>query len=373
MHIDSIDLFHVSLPLRVATEIAGRRQQTLETVLVRMAGGSAAGWGEAGPGNAPTASGEWAAGMFALLRDWLAPAVVGAEIYSAEDLAERLRMFHGNLRAKAALDTAWWDLRARLEGRPLHELLGAERRAVEVGPTFDQMPSVEDFFKRIAQALDAGFARVKLMFRPGWDVEMLRAVRHEFPSQTFHIDCQGALGLEHMEMLCRLDDFSLAMIEQPLAADDLVGHAMVQEALRTPIGLDEGVATLAQAEIALDLNSCRWVSLTPGKVGGLTAAQAIHDACQSGGVSCWVGAQAQSPLGARFEIALAAKGNCRYPADFFPAEEMLCQDLVEPLRPARDPADGVMRVALWSTPGIGVEPDAAGLEKHTLQRAALRG
>jgi O-succinylbenzoate synthase len=371
MHIDRIDLFHVGLPLKQPAQTGLRRQEALETVVVRMAGGGAVGWGEAGPGNAPVASGEWAAGVLAVLRDWLAPAVAGTVVDSAEDLQQRLAEFRGNLFAKAALDTAWWDLRARLEGKPLHELLGGHRTAVEVGPTFDRMPSGDEFLARIAQALAVGFARVKLMFRPGWDVEMLRAVRREFPGQTFHIDCEGGLGLQHMEMLCRLDDFCLAMIEQPLPADDLVGHAMVQETIRTPIGLDESVSTLAQAEMALDLKSGQWVSLTPGKLGGLTPAVAIHDACQAGEVSCWVGAMPQSALGTRFELALAAKANCRYPADFFPAEEVLACDLAEPLRPVRDPADGVVRVPLWTGPGIGVEPEPALLEQYTLQRAAL--
>jgi O-succinylbenzoate synthase len=373
MHIDRIDLFHVGLPLKQPAQMGVRRPEVLETVVVRMAGGGAVGWGEAGPGNAPLASGEWAAGVLAVLRDWLAPAVAGALLDSAEDLQQRLAEFRGNPFAKAALDTAWWDLRARLAGKPLHELLGGHRAAVEVGPTFDRMPSGDEFLARIGQALEAGFARVKLMFRPGWDVEMLRAVRREFPGQTFHIDCQGGLGLQHMEMLCRLDDFCLAMIEQPLPADDLVGHAMVQETIRTPIGLDEGVTTLAQAEMALDLKSSQWVSLTPGKVGGMTPAVAIHDACQAGGVSCWVGAMPQSALGTRFELALAAKANCRYPADFFPSDEVLARDLAEPLRPVRDPTDGVLRVPLWTLPGIGVEPDPALLEQYSLQRATLGG
>jgi O-succinylbenzoate synthase len=336
-----------------------------------MASGDTVGWGEASPGNAPMSSGEWAAGVFAVLRDWLAPAVVRSAIDSGDELAARLARFRGNPLAKAALDMAWWDLHARREHRSLPEMLDARRTAIEVGPTFDQMESVDDFLAGIAAAFEAGFSRVKLKFRPGWDVEMLRFVRREFAEQTFHIDCEGGLGLQHMEMLHRLDDFFLAMIEQPLAADDLVGHAMVQESLRTPICLDEGIATLAQAEMALELHSCHYVNLKPGRVGGLTAAVAIHDACHDGCVPCWVGGVPQSAIGARFALALAAKANCTYPADFFPSQEILARDLAEPLLPARDPADGIMRIQLWSAPGIGVEPDAALLEKFALQRAAF--
>ena len=373
MHIESIELFHVALPLKQPQEIAGRQCDSLETILVRMVSGGVAGWGEASPGNAPLAAGEWAAGAFGLLRDWMAPALVASVVDSGDDLGRRLEPFRGNRFAKAALDTAWWDLNARLQGRPLHQLLDGTRQAIEVGPTFDRMDSVDDFLTRVGGALEAGFARVKLMFRPGWDVEMLRMIRQEFPSQNFHIDCEGALGLEHMEMLCRLDDFALAMIEQPLSPDDLVGHAMVQETVRTPIGLDEAVTTPAQAEMALDLKSCRFVNLQPGRVGGLTSAVAIHDLCQANEVQCWGGATPQSAIGARIGLALAAKANCTYPADFFPADEVLAQDLADPLTPARDPADGVMRIALWPEPGIGIEPQRSLLEKYSIQRATLPG
>ncbi|MBN2476235.1 MAG: o-succinylbenzoate synthase [Pirellulales bacterium] len=369
MQIDSIEVFHVALPRKQPQETVARPLDTLETVLVRMQSGQTVGWGEAGPGNAPVASAEWAAGVFGCLRDWLVPAISGTVVDSGDDLQQRLAPFRGNRFAKAALDTAWWDLQARLQGQPLHQLLGPERQAVEVGVTFDQMDSVDDFLSGIGRALDAGFSRVGLKLRPGWDVFMVDAVRKEYPIGTLHADAEGALGLEHMEMLCRFDDFTLAMIEQPLPADDLVGHAMVQEAVRTPICLDESITDLAQAEMALELKSCQFVNLKPGRVGGLTTALAIHNACHENCVPCWVGATPQSAIGQRFGLALAAKANCTYPADFFPSEDLLRQDLARPLVPARDQSDGKMRIQLWSEPGIGTEPDQELLDKYCLARA----
>jgi O-succinylbenzoate synthase len=371
MRIDSIEFFHVSLPLRKPIFGAAARFESLETVLVRMAGGGAAGWGEASPGNAPLATGQWAAGVFLCLRDWLAPAVAGAEIASGDDLQKRLAQFRGNQFAKAALDMAWWDLHARLQGKPLHEVLGGKQDAVEVGPTLDRMDSADEFLAAVGRAFEAGFPRLKLKFRPGWDVRMVEAVRREFPTETIHIDCEGALDLSHMEMLCRLDDFALAMVEQPLAADDLVGHAMVQEAVRTPVCLDESIATVRQADMALELESCRYVNLKPGRVGGLTPAVQIHDLCHDHCVPCYVGASPQSAVGARIGLALAAKPNCTYPADFFPSRDLLAADLAEPLLPERDPGNGVQRVRLASEPGIGIEPDAGELERLSLARAVV--
>ncbi len=371
MQIDSIELFHLALPLRQPRQAAGRQLDSLETVLVEIRSGDLTGWGEASPGTAPLAGPEWAAATFALLRDWLAPAVNGQWIESGDQLTQRLQPFRGNRFAKAALDTAWWDLHARNQGQPLHQLLDPQRDAVEVGPTFDQMESIDDFFALIDQALQAGFPRVKLKFRPGWDVQMVDFVRKEFPLGTFHVDVEGGLTLDHMEMLCRLDDFGLAMIEQPLPPDDLVGHAMVQDTIRTPVCLDEAVTTPAQAEMALELKSCRYLNLKPGRVGGLTPAVAIHDACQQNSVPCFVGAVPQTAVATRLGLALAAKANCTYPADYFPAEQLLEQDLAAPLLPAPRPTDGTMQIPLWSEPGLGIEPQADLLAKLSLQQAKL--
>ena len=350
MQIDSLSLFHIALPRKAPKIIAGRPCETLETVLVKLTSGGAGGWGEATPGNAPTGNSEWAAGAFAVLRDWLAPAVVKIEIDSGKTLAERIAPLRGNQYAKAALDIAWWDLSARMQNRPLGELLGAKRQAVEVGPCLDRMESPGEFMAAIAAAFDAGFRRVKLKIRPGWDLEMLRGVRQEFPGGTFHIDCEGALSLNYMETLYRFDDFALEMVEQPLAAEDLVAHAMLQESLRTPICLDEGIASPLQAEMALDLKSCRHVNLKAGRVGGLTAAMTILEACQAAEVSCWGGASAQSAIGARADLALAARADSDYPADFFPAESELAEDLAEPLHPLRAAGDGAVKITCTAGP-----------------------
>ena len=371
MHIDSIEVFHVALPLRKPQAAPWGQIANLETVLVRMSGGGIAGWGESSPGNAPLAGPEWTAGVFGCVRDWLAPRLVGTAIHSGQELQERLAPLRGNPYAKAALDTAWWDLQSRAQGQPLHQLLGKSRDAVDVGTTFDRMETIDQLLEALGKAFAAGYSRVELKFRPGWDVQMLNAVRHMFPTERIHIDCEGGLRLEHMEMLCRLDDFCLAMIEQPLAPDDLVGHAMVQEAIRTPLCLDESITSPEQADMALELHSAKYVNLKPARVGGLTPAIAIHDACHNECVPCWVGAMPQTAIGSRIGLALAAKANCTYPADLCLSHELLEIDLADPPIPVRDSSDGVLRVPLWSEPGIGVEPDPSLLEKHCLQKARL--
>lgn len=370
MNIDSLEIFHVELPLRFPQRFPTATFDTLQTVVVRLESDGVCGWGEAGPGTLPIAGPEWSGGAFLALRDCLGPSVIGRSIDSGEDLQKALAHFQGNRFAKAALDFAWWDLEARRQEQPLSKLLDGQAEAVQVGPTFDEMESIDDLLMAIHNATAAGFQRVGLKFRPGWDVQMVNFVRQEFPVLPVHIDCEGALRLDHMEMLCRLDDFSLTMIEQPLPADDLVGHAMVQEAVRTPLCLDESVNTPEQADIALELHSCKWVKIDPGRVGGLTPALAIWKKCSDESTPCWVGMPLLTALGERTYLSLASKPNFTYPADHLPAEEMLVED-VAPRAISTPDAEGRRQVAMWSQPGIGVEPNVELLQRYSLAKARL--
>ena len=283
----------------------------------------------------------------------------------------------GNRYAKAALDTAWWDLHARQQGKPLHQILDGKRDSIEIGVSFDQMEHIDQLTAALGKAQEAGFARAELKFRPGWDVQMVSFVRRDFPLMTLHIDCEAALRLGQQEMLFRLDDFHLAMIEQPLPADDLVGHAMIQETIRTPLCLDESITTLEQAEMALELHSAKFINLKVGRVGGITSALAIHDAAHHECVACWVGGGPQSAIGARLSLALAAKDNCTYPADYFPSDELLQNDVAEPLVPhkktpqADASADPTLHIDLWTEPGLGIDPDMAVIEQFSRDRATV--
>lgn len=370
MHIDSIELFHVSMPLIYPWRTAYGEDAAIESVLVRMESGGVVGWGESSPLAAPCYSPEWGGGIFAVLKQWLAPALVGQWIESGEALQQKLGHFKGNQFAKAALDSAWWVTKAMKEGKPLYQLLGGKRDRFDVGADFGIMDSVGDLMTGVRQAFERGFKRVKLKFRPGWDVNMLRAVRSEFPSQTIHIDCNSGYDVnEHLEMFCRLDDFFLAMIEQPLAHDDLNDHATLQATIRTDICLDESITSVRRAEQAIELGSCRWINIKPGRVGGLTNALAIHDLCRQAGMPCWVGGMLESAVGVSICVALATLDNFVYPADIFPSERFYREDLGRPVISLVPGADGGPQVVASPEPGIGVSPDPALLERYCVARA----
>lgn len=373
MLIDRIDLFHVAMPLLSPWRTAYGEDAAVESVLCRLTSGSLSAWGEAAPFAAPCYSPEWAGGIFAVCRDWFGPRLLHQEIASGDDLQGRLSLFKGNPFAKAVFDTAWWNLEAQRTGRTVAALLaedeGVNARAIPVGADFGVMDRLDDLVSAVGAALAARFRRIKLKFRPGWDLPMLRAVRGAFPTATIHIDCNSGYRLSDRELFQQVDAFELAMIEQPLRHDDVVDHAELQQAIRTPVCLDESIIGVPHVEQALALGSCRYVNVKPGRVGGLTIARRIHDRCRAAGVPCWVGGMLESAIGAQSCIALAALPNFTYPADIFPSDRFYAEDLADPPVVLTPDADGCPAIAV---PQVQAEPVPARLDRCLRQSAVLR-
>lgn len=369
MKIDRIELFHVAMPLISPWRTAYGEDAEINSVLCRMSSGSVDGWGESTPFAAPCYSPEWSGGIFAVCRDWLGPAVLGREIATGEDLQSRLRIFKGNPFAKAVLDTAWWSLSSRLSNQPLHTLLGATRDAVPVGADFGVTDSIDELVENVGEAIEAGFPRIKLKYRPGWDLPMLQAVRKAHPSHPMHIDCNSGYTLADLPMFRAVDELDLAMIEQPLQHDDLHDHARLQTELRTPVCLDESARSVHAVEQAIALSSCRYVNVKPGRVGGVTNAVAIHNLCQRANIPCWIGGMLESATGSAFCTALAMLDNFTYPADIFPSSRFYTEDLAAPPLELHRGADGVPSVR---APNTLPSPREDRLDKLTIERAVVK-
>lgn len=200
---------------------------------------------------------------------------------------------------------------------------------------------------------------------------MLQAVRGTFPRLTIHIDCNSGYRLEHVPLFRQIDGFGLAMIEQPLGHDDLADHAKLARAISTPICLDESINSIDRARQAIELGSCRWVNVKPGRVGGLTGARAIHDLCRDSGIPCWVGGMLESAVGSSLCVALATLENFTYPADIFPSSRFYREDLAHPPITLTRGTDGSPQVVVDTSPGIAAEPVSERLERCTVQRAVV--
>jgi O-succinylbenzoate synthase len=330
MKIETIEVYYVTLPLKYPWRTAYGEDYEVHSVLVKATSGEHIGWAETTPLYAPTYSPETAMSAFLCIKEFLAPRIVGREMGTAEEVNEQFSIFKGNPFAKAGVEIAWWMLSAGMQGKPLHELLGGTRKEVDAGADFGVQDSIDMLLEKIESALNIGHKRVKLKARPGWDLEMLKAVRGTFPDATFHIDCNSGYTLDHLPFFREVDKLGLAMIEQPLFHTDLMEHSELQRQLETPICLDESIKSVRDMEWAIRLKSCRYVNIKPGRVGGLRNALSIHDMSRDAGIPAWVGGMLESGIGAGICIELATLGNFVYPNDLFPTSAYYQQDLTDP-------------------------------------------
>lgn len=353
MKIDKIDVFHVAMPLKEPWKTAFSEEWTIDSILVRIRSGDSEGWGEAAPYAVPQFSPEWAAGCFQLIRDVFAPMLVGQDIRSGDALQQRLGSFKGNFFAKAAIDTAWWDLAAHLKEIPLWKMIGGQNRQISVGADIPLQDDREKLLRAVAASVEGGFSRTKLKFRRDSGVEMVKSVREAFPDLVMHIDCNSGFTLNDLPMFKELDKLGLAMIEQPLASDDLVDHAKLQAHLETPICLDESITSADRARKAIDIGASRWINIKHGRVGGLTNALKVHKLCTERDIPCWIGGMLESFVGQGPSVALSTLPGICYAADIFPEGRLYRHDLSEPSVRLSGPG----QVEAPERPGHGFRPN----------------
>lgn len=367
MHIDEIELFHVAMPMKAPWRTAFGEEHAIESIIVRITSDGVEGWGETAPYRLPQYSPEWASATFQLMRDILGQKLIGVDVESGERLQRILSDFKGNYFAKAGLDNAWWDAFSCQCNEPLWRLIGGNGPTVLVGADISVQERTEDLVAAIGHAEEAGYRRVKLKFRPESGVQMIKAVRDAFPNIVFHIDCNSAFTRADLPLFQALDRFGLAMIEQPLAHDDLIDHAWLQSKITTPICLDESIVSVDRVRKAIDVAACGWVNIKPGRVGGLTNALAIYRHCVERGIPCWIGGMLESAIGQGPAMALATLPGIDYPCDIFPSDRLYERDLAEP----QISLDGGSQIRAPDSPGHGFRPDFERLSAVTVEHARV--
>jgi len=368
MQIDRITLHHLRMPLVAPFETSFGRITEREGILIVVHSEGLTGYGECVADHDPGYAYETALTAWHILRDFLAPAILGQTVADPADFQRRVAQVRGHPMAKAGLEMALWDLQGKREGRSLAELLGGTRTRVDVGVSVGLQASPAALVERVGRYLADGYRRVKIKIKPGRDVADAQAVRRAYPDLRLQVDANSAYTLETAAVLQPLDDLGLLLIEQPLSEDDLWDHRLIQARFRTPICLDESITSPAAARKAIQIKACRWVNIKPGRVGGLTHAVAIHNLCQKAGIPCWIGGMLESAVGASHCLALATLPNNRYPSDIFPSERFYKEDLGQPSMQHSGPGQFQARM----TPGCGAEPDPAALKRMTLEQAAFK-
>jgi O-succinylbenzoate synthase len=366
MRIDRIDLKLVRLPLIRPFQTSSSRKEHLDHILVRLEAGGLVGWGECASPSDPYYCPETVETCWHILRDFLIPGVLGREWDTIAAMICLCGPIKGNRFARAGLEMACWDLLARSNDQPIHELLGGTRREIHSGVSLGIERDLDSLLERIDQYVREGYRRIKLKIAPGWDVDVVRRVRECYPDLPLQVDANSAYSLDDLPTLRELDPFDLLLIEQPLSHDDIIDHARLQEALKTPICLDESIHSVDDARKAIDLGACRIINIKVSRVGGLLEAKRIHDYCLGRGVPVWCGGMHEFGIGRAANVAISSLPGFTLPGDVSGSDKYYREDLVDPPILAHQ---GVVTVS--DRPGLGVEPVEDRIRRQTLRELTL--
>lgn len=288
------------------------------------------GWGECAAPEEPRYCEEWTEAAWQIINELLVPSLLSQTAIDITMLRDHFDQFRGNRMAKAAVELACWDLEARRRQVPLWHLVGGDERPIPCGVSLGIRETVEDLMTSIEQELTSGYRRIKLKIKPGWDLNVLEAVRGRFPKIVLMVDANGAYRSEDMNKLRALDGFGLSMIEQPFAPEDLWSYREARECLKTPICLDETVVSSLSAKALLNFELCDIVNVKLGRVGGFIEAKELVTLCAERGIQCWCGGQHEAGLGRAHNIALAALMPRDVPSDLSASSRYWIKDIISP-------------------------------------------
>lgn len=369
MKIKSIELIEINLPLVHFFETSFGRTYERRIILTHVRDEDGAeGWGEATCGETPSYSEEWTDAAWQVLEKILAPMVLGAEVDSAANIWDLMKQVRGNRMAKAAIETACWDLEAKRSGIPLWRHLGGVNQEIACGVSIGIQDSVQQLLEKIQTELDAGYQRIKIKISPRWDYDVIKKVRETFGDILLMGDANSAYTLADIDKLKSLDEFDLMMLEQPLPHDDIIDHAKLQREIRTPVCLDEPIKSPDDARKAIELKSGKIINLKNGRVGGHSESKRIEKICRENGIPVWCGGMLESGIGRAHNIAISTLAGYTLPGDVSASKRYWHEDVIEPAVEVSEKGT----ITASESPGIGFEVKRVRIEKLAVRKTSIK-
>ncbi|MGN4123887.1 o-succinylbenzoate synthase [Lysinibacillus sphaericus] len=368
MKIEEITIRHLKMAMKSPFKTSFGTIHDKELLLLEVKDLSGTiGWGEAVAFVAPWYTEETLKTTWHMLEDFLMPTLLHKDIVHPDEVSAMFAPIRRNCMAKASIEGAVWDIYAQQTKQSLAHALGGRKEMIEVGISVGIQSSTQKLIDLLKVYVETGYKRVKVKIKPGYDVEVIRAIRTEFPDLPLMADANSAYTLNDIDVLRQLDTYNLLMIEQPLAADDIIDHATLQKQLTTPICLDESITSLEDVRKAIELGSCGVINIKIGRVGGLTEAKRIHDWCQEKGIPVWCGGMLEAGIGRAHNIALTSLANFVLPGDTAGSSHYWYEDIITPEVVVEN---GYIRVPQCS--GIGYMPNMDVIDKLTISKKIYR-
>ena len=369
LHIESIELREIRLPLVHFFETSFGRTTERRIVLARVIDADGAeGWGECTAGEGPFYSYESTETAWATLSEFLAPMVAGQKIENAAHAFALMKPVRGHRMAKATIETACWDLEAKRAGVPLWKHLGGVRSEICCGVSIGIQDTPEILLEKIRREVDAGYQRIKIKIKPGWDLKIIARVRKEFPDIRLMGDANSAYKLADVPLFQQLDHFNLMMLEQPLAHDDIFDHATLQRQIQTPVCLDESIQSAEDAAHAISLGSCKIINVKLGRVGGHSEAKRVEAVTCDNEIPVWCGGMLESGIGRAHNIAMSTLANFTLPGDVSASARYWEEDIIDP--PVTVSSRGTITPP--DSPGIGFAVNLSRIEALTVRKEIIK-
>jgi o-succinylbenzoate synthase len=368
MKLQRVTLHHLQMELKAPFTTSFGTFKTKDFILVEaLDSEGVVGWGESVAFHSPWYNEETLKTNWHMLEDYLLPLVFKRPIEHPDEINSRFAFIRKNNMAKSAIEGAVWDIYAKKMGMSLSRALGGEKTEIEVGISLGIQESVKDLLNLIDDAVGKGYRRMKVKIKPGWDVDVIREIRRQFPDVPLMADANSAYTWAELDRLKALDEFNLTMIEQPLSPDDIIDHAKLQAQLKTPICLDESIHSYEDARKAIELGSCKIINIKIGRVAGLTESIKIHDLCRENNIPVWCGGMLESGVGRAHNIAITSLDNFTLPGDTAASARYWERDIIEPEVIVKN---GLITIP--NHPGIGYEINRHQMQAYTTATKTFR-
>ena len=340
------------------------RTEKRRILLIRVFCDGAVGYGECTAGERPLFSHETIDTAWIIIKEALASIILGQTWTTPSEVSRWFQPIRGHYMARAAIENACWDLTARSSNTPLYKLLRGTLKKIPCGVSIGIQNNSEQLLEKIRTEVEAGYRRIKIKIKPGWDYDIIKLVRQHYPDIQLSVDANSAYTLADIDLLKRLDEFGLLMIEQPLGYDDIIDHSKLQKQIKTDICLDEPITSLNNARKAIEMESCRIINLKLGRVGGFSEAVKIHDYCYEHNIPVWCGGMLESGIGRSHNIAMSTLPGFSLPGDVSASKRYYKEDIIEP--PVIVNEEGFINVP--QTAGTGYEPKEGYIERITVRK-----
>jgi O-succinylbenzoate synthase len=368
LNIDAIHLREINMPLAHPFETSFGLTTGRRILLIELEADGLTAWGECVAGEHPYFSDEMIDTAWIITETELAPRLLDAELRGGAGCPDLFKQVRGHRMAKAAVENAVWDLEAQAKRVSLAELLGGTREIIPCGVSIGIQPSLEQLMEKIATELAAGYQRIKLKCKPGWDNHIFEAVRERWPDITLSCDANSVYRMKDLDHIAEWDRFNLLMIEQPLWSDDFYFHSLLQKRIKTAICLDESIRNRRDALAAIAMDSCQIINIKVGRVGGFSEAIAVHNVAEERGIPVWCGGMLETGIGRSHNIALSSLPNFSLPGDVSASSRYWSQDIIEPEVTVSSKGEIIVPTSI----GRGFEVQKDRIEALTVRRHTIR-